>query len=150
MDFKVSKKEQRVYKNGLVEVLADNICDLYPIDGNDQRFVDQEIYIDGVLIKGEDRHNIIMDVEILDDEREELLDRAMFAVLKQRGADPTDPMDGIQWAEAVMGEVPPSLIVQQVSLAVQKEGPGVKVTPSTIKAGSKENLVFQVSLTNAT
>ena len=149
MDFKVSRKETRIQPDGPVEVLADNICDLYPVFGDDPRYDGQDIYIGQEKVTGEDRKNVIMDVETLDDDREELLDRAMFALLKQRGQDPVEPGDGVQWAEAVMGEVPPPAVIQQAHTSVSEEGPGVRAVPSTVKNGGKENLIFKITLTNA-
>jgi hypothetical protein len=149
MDFKVSRKERRLQPDGPVDVLMDNICDLYPIYGNDPRFAGQDIFIGQDRITGPDLANLIMDVEMLDDDREELLDRAMFAVMKQRGGDPVEPDDGIQWAESVIGEVSAPIIVQQVHKAVQEEGPGVRVTPYTVKNKNGENLAIKIELTNA-
>jgi hypothetical protein len=149
MDFKTSRKETRMQPNGPVDVLVDNICDLYPIFGNDPRYNGQDMYIGQNKVPDEDRKNIIMDVEMLDDNRTELLDRALFALLKQRGQDPIEPQDGVQWAEAVIGEVTAPVIIQQVHRAVSEEGPGVRVTQTTVKNGSKENLVFKIELTNA-
>jgi hypothetical protein len=149
MDFKVSRKERRIYKDGPVEVLMDNAIDLFPIFGTDPRFADEEIYIGQEKVTGLDRDNIIMDVEILDDGRDELLDRAMSAVMWQRGADPVEPDHGIQWAEAIIGEVPATTIMQQVDKTVREEGPGVQITPFIVKNGNKENLAFKISLTNS-
>jgi len=142
MDIKVSKKERRYQPEGPVDVLVDNVCDLYPIFADDSRFAGRVFY------NVEDKKSLIVDVEILDDEREELLDRAVFAIMKQRGNDPVEPDDGIQWAEAVLGEVFPAVILQQVSSAVAEEGVGVRVTPSTVKRGAKETLNFRAELTN--
>jgi hypothetical protein len=89
-----------------------------------------------------------MDVEMLDNSRKELLDRAMFALLKQRGQDPVEPGDGVQWAEAVIGEALPPVIIQQVHASISEEGPGVRAVPSTVKNGGKENLIFKITLTN--
>jgi hypothetical protein len=143
MDVKVSRKEVRNMPDGPVEVLIDNICDLYPIFGDSPLYDGQDVYA------GQDKENIIMDVEILNDDRAELLDRALFALLKQRGSDPVEPEDGIQWAEALIGEVPSPVIVRQVHDAVSEEGPGVRVTPSTVRNGDNGNLVFKIELTNA-
>lgn len=150
MDFKVSRKERRVYKDGPAEVLMDNSCDIFPIFGNDTRYDNQDIFISQNRITGTDRENMIMDVEILDDDRAELLDRAMFAVMKQRGIDPVEPDDGIQWAEAVIGEVPPPTIMQQAQRAVSEEGPGVQATSYTVRSSNRETLAFKINLTNFT
>ena len=149
MDVKISKKEKRTYKTGPVEVLLDNACDLFPLFGNNSLYDNQDIFIGQNKITGHDRENVIMDVEILDADKDELLDRSMFAIMKQRGNDPVEPNDGIQWAEAVLGEVPPPVIMQQAQKAVAEEGPGVKVTSYTVRNGDKETLVFKVDLTNA-
>jgi hypothetical protein len=146
MDVKVSRKETRLQPDGPVEVLVSNIFDLYPVFASDSRF----LY--GDLITGQDRKgmdDLIVDVEMLDDDRTELMDRSMFAQVKQRGLDPVEPQDGIQWAEAVIGEVPAPVIVQQVHASVSEEGPGVRAVPGTVVNNGKENLVFKIELTNA-
>jgi len=147
MDFRVSRKERRFQSDGAVEILLDNIFDLYPIFGDDKRF-DNVDFTFGATETVE-RADIIADVEILDDDRDEVLDRAMFALVKQRGGDPTDPSDGNQWAETVLGEVEAPLLIQQVHSSVSAEGPGVRSTPSIIRSGGKERLIFRVELTNA-
>jgi hypothetical protein len=149
MDIKVSRKETRLQPDGPVEVLVDNIFDLYLICADDHRYDGQDIYIGQDRISEQDRENIIMDVETVDGDRAELLDRSMWAVVKQRGGDPVEPDDGNQWAEAVMGEVIASVIVQQVHTSVGEEGPGVRAVPGTVVSNGKENLVFKVELTNA-
>jgi hypothetical protein len=73
----------------------------------------------------------------------------MFALVKQRGMDPVEPQDGVQWSEAVIGEVIAPVIVQQVHLSVSEEGPGVRAGPGTVINNGKENLVFKIELTNA-
>jgi hypothetical protein len=142
MDIKVSRKERRMMPYGPVDVLVDNVFDVFPVFANDTRF-------DGYDFEGQDRAHLIADVEILDDDRTELLDRALFALVKQRGADPVEPRDGIQWAEAVIGEVVVPVIIQQVHAAVSKEGPGVRAVPETVVHNGKESLVFKIELTNA-
>ena len=148
MDFKTSRKESRVMPEGKTDVLVDNTCDFYPIFADDLRY----IAVEGLPVKN--RENLIVDVEILNDTREELLDRALFAMMKQRGNDPIEPEDGVQWAEAIMGDVSPITIVQQVISAVAEEGPGVQAKTETFKTimpngAAKENLIFKLELTNA-
>jgi hypothetical protein len=101
------------------------------------------------LFIAEGLENYIVDIETLDDDRDELLDRAMFALVKQRGMDPVEPQDGIQWAEAVIGEVVAPAIIQQVHASVIEEGPGVRAVPGTVVSNGRENLVFKIELTNA-
>jgi len=142
MDFRVSKKETRRQPDGAVDVLVNNVFDLYPIFADDPR--SKEIND----IPQQDKKNFITDVEVLDNETAELLDRAMFAVVKQRGNDPTEPEDGNQWAEAIIGDVAAPELLQQVYSSVSKEGSGVRVTANTVKVGKKECLTFKVGLTN--
>lgn len=150
MDVKVSRKETRMQPEGPAEVLIDNVFDLYPVYADDPRYDGQDIYIGQERVLEQDRKDIIMDVEVLDNDRAELLDRAMFALVKQRGMDPLEPDDGIQWAEAVIGEVAAPVILQQISAAVSREGPGVRVIPGTAAVNGKANLIFKVVLTNVT
>jgi hypothetical protein len=145
MDFKVSRKEARLLPSGPAEVLVDNVFDLYPVFGDDKRYLGSE-YLE--TLTSEERRNLITDIEVLDDDREELLDRAMWAVVKQRGGDPVEPDDGNQWAEAVLGEVITPAIIQQVNASVGEEGPGVRVIPDTVLNNGKENLIFRVGLTD--
>jgi hypothetical protein len=149
MDVKVSRKETRMQQEGPVEVLVDNIFDLYPIYADDPLYDGQDIYIGQDRVSQQDRKNVIMDIETLDGDQVELLDRAMWAVVKQRGGDPVEPEDGVQWAEAVIGEIIAPVIVQQVQASVSEEGPGVRVVPETVVTGGKENLIFKVELTSA-
>jgi hypothetical protein len=127
MDLKVSHKERRLQPEGPADVLVDNIFDLYPVFDGD----------------------VITDVEILDDDREELLDRATFALLKQRGLDPTDPSSGVQWEEYLLEEVPAPVILQQVMTAVGREGPGVRAVAETVQSGNRSYTVFTIKLTGA-
>jgi hypothetical protein len=134
---------------GPVEVLVDNVFDLYPVFGDDPRYKDVDLFPGQAGVTDEERAGLIVDVEILDDDRAELLDRSMWAVVKQRGGDPVEPNDGNQWAEAVIGEVIAPVIIQQVHASVSEEGPGVRAVPGTVVNNGKENLIFKVELTNA-
>jgi hypothetical protein len=144
MDVKVSRKETRMQPEGPVEVLVDNIFDLYLICADDPRYGGQDIYTGQDRVSEQDRKNIIMDIETVDGDRAELLDRAMWAVVKQRGGDIVEPEDGVQWAEAVLGEIIAPVIIQQVQASVGEEGPGVRVVPDTVR----NNLIFKVELTD--
>jgi hypothetical protein len=130
MDFKVSRRERRTQPGGAVEVLMDNVCELY-------------------LICDKDDPDLIVDVETLDDDGAELLDRAMFSFVKQRGLDPLEPQDGVQWAEYAIGEVAAPIILSQVAAAVSREGPGVRVTTDTVYNNGAAYTTFKVLLTGA-
>ena len=130
MDLNVSRKEQRLEPSGLFDVLVDNVFDVYPLYDTDDP-------------------NLITDVEIIDDPRLELLDRSMWAMVKQRGGDPLDINDGIQWVEYLIGEIPATACLLQVNAAVQNEGPGVKASYETIMQNGEEQVLFKLTLTNA-
>jgi len=132
MDVKVSRKEYRLQPGspGGVEVLMSDIFDLYPVFSASDP-------------------DLIEDIEILDDPRVELLDRAMFAVIKQRGGDPLSLQDGSQWEEALLGEISVTTLLTQVHAAVLQEGPGVQSNFSTSVANGREYLSVNVSLTNS-
>lgn len=132
MDLKVSRKETRMQPDGPVEVLVSDIFDIYPLYSPTDP-------------------NLLMDAQFLDDPRTELLDRAMFATVKQRGANPLEPGDGVEWAEAVIGERTVPVIMQQIQQEISEEGPGVQVVYDTQTAGNgKKYFRFSVKLTNAT
>jgi hypothetical protein len=74
----------------------------------------------------------------------------MFAAVKQRGGDPIEAGSGVQWAEAVLGEVPTAVIMVQVQNEVRQEGPGVQVTFDTLAAITGQSFFqFAIKLTNA-
>jgi hypothetical protein len=114
----------------VVDVLVSNVTDLYPI------FEDEA-------------ESIISDVEILDDARLELLDRAMFAVVKQRGNDPLNLEDGNQIEECLMGEISPVALIGQISSSVAQEGPGVRISFDTGVVDGKEYLTVALTLVPA-
>jgi hypothetical protein len=144
VDIKISNKEKRTYSDGVAEVLLSNACDLYPIFGDNPIYNDQNIIVNQRLITNEARKNVIMDIEILNNDKIEQLDRATFAVMKQRGADPLELRDGIQWAELILGEIPYFIGLSQVQKAVAEEGTGVRSTMYTTKKGSKESLIVRI------
>jgi hypothetical protein len=150
MDVLVSRKEARLQPEGAMMALVDNIFDLFPVYANDSRVQDNQALQDYLAtVSEQDRENLIVDVEILDDPRDELLDRAMFALVKQRGMDPLEPSDGIQWSEYLLGEAPAPVILQEIAMSVGKEGPGVRAVPKTVQHGESSYTVFTIMLTNA-
>lgn len=130
MDVSVSRKIPRYQPSGNVLVLVSNVSDLYPVFSKDDE-------------------NLITDIEMLDDDREELLDQGMWAVLKQRGLDPLSPLDGNQYEECILGDITPVELTMQIMMSVLKVGPGVKVSFSSYVSGGREKLLAEVSLTNA-
>ncbi len=116
MDFKVTNKETiqqfvngRYYK---ADQITSDTFELFPVFGD---------------IKGNVNPNgeYIIDTVIINDPVAEKLDRAVFALTKQRGQDPLDKDDGVQWSQYALGEIPDAVLLKQVTEAVQQEGHGV-------------------------
>jgi hypothetical protein len=127
MDLRVSKKETRYLPVGQVEVLVPGAFDVFPI------------------FSAEDP-NLIVDVECITDEAEERRDRAEFSTIKQRGSDPLDPEDGIQWAESLLEEVSPDVIMFQIQEAVKRESPVTNVIfEARMDAGGVTRLVYSIT-----
>jgi hypothetical protein len=131
MDVKTSRKETRYQASGSVEVLMDNITDLYPVYSASDA-------------------NKITNVEILDDSRLELLDRAMWAVLKQLGNDPLNPDDGNPIEECILGEVSAIVLITKIAANVLAVGPGVQIDYSTSIVDGKEYLAISLTLVPTT
>lgn len=127
MDVKVSRKTPRYQPDGNVEVLMDNIFDLYPVFSPDDE-------------------NLITNVEVLDDAEEELLDQAMWAVVKQKGDDPLDLTDGNPHEECILGEVSVVAFETQIVSSVMAVGPGVVVDFSSYILDGKNYLTVLVKL----
>jgi len=130
MDVMTSRKEQRYQPEGIVQVVMDDITDFYPIFADEAQLV-------------------ITDLEMIDDPQTELLDRGMWAVLKQLGGDPLDPLDGNQIEECVMGEISAITLIAQITASVAEEGPGVQSSFSTYISDGKEYLTIGIKLTRA-
>jgi hypothetical protein len=131
VDVKVSKKEKRWQPDGVAEVLVDDVFDLYPVFGS---FVDP---------------NMITDIEMLDGTKEELLDRALFAVIKQRGEDPLLVADGVPWSEAILNELPTAVLLETIVRSVAEEGPLAVVEPIVGQVNGKSTLSIKVSIKDA-
>lgn len=129
MDLKVSRKETRYLPSGNVLVLMSSVYDLYPVFAED-----------GLTI---------LDVEVIDDERTELLDRAMWAAVKQYGLDPLNLTDGNQYEEVILGDTSVVALMAQIYANVVEEGIGVTVTFESYIANGREYLTPHVMLTNA-
>jgi hypothetical protein len=133
MDLKTSRKEKmpQPIPGSAVEVLVSDVFDIFPVyDTTDPL--------------------LIIDAEMLDDDQTELLDRSMFGCVRQRGQDPVNPSEGIQWSEALAEEVSVPVIMGQLTGSVQEDGPGVQIDFSTTPGPNGEpQFTFGLSLTNS-
>lgn len=107
-------------------------------DGDTERFVDN-VFDLKPLIEGEQ----IVNIELVED-TEELKQQAVFASLKQRGSDPLSMGDGVQWANAVIGEISGLVIMSQIKNEVNNVSPSCNVEFSL---SDKEKLSFTIEVT---
>lgn len=128
MDIRVSNKVTRYQPDGPVEELKDSVFDMYPI-----------MLPDGFGIA---------DIEILDGEAEESLDRGMFACIRQKGLDPTNPNEGIDWEGTITGEIPFTSVMSSLQEAVLDEGRGLQIAFDTATDDrGRAYLTFMLALT---
>lgn len=129
MDIKVSQKDRMYQPDGVVDVIVDGIFDFFLIEHTDefgQKWID--------------------DIEGIDDFFEEEKDRTVFAVLRQKGLDPMNIYEGVQWSETMMSEIPVPLLLQQIVDAAARESDYVNVSFETIIVGGQEQLSIRFNL----
>ena len=99
MDLKISTKERRIQKDGVIDVYVNNVFDLYPT------------YDETGLI--------IENVEALYETAEDLQQAALFASVMQYGSDPLNPTQGVRWAEYLLGEISEAILMADIKNAVE-------------------------------
>ena len=113
MDVKVYEKEEVYQPSGTAEVLTPDIIDIIP----DIQIIDGKEYISGcAIVEGNN----------------EIEQQCALATIFQRGLDPLDTEDGIQWSETLLGEVNVLQLMEQIIEAVSKVSLHVKVEFSTV------------------
>lgn len=170
MDIKVYQKEEVYQPSGTVEVLTPDIIDLIPIVTEEfstrdisnnvwtleqlQRIADVSVK-DGKLIINSDKvryengnlyvtltEEQIVSCEILEDGSHDLLEQeCALATIFQRGLDPLDTEDGIQWSETLLGEVNVLQLMEQIVEAVSNVSLHVAVDFSTVKTESGQSVL---------
>ena len=177
MDLKVYRKEEVIQPDGILNVVKPDIIDIYPelletgkvnlvkddvlsldmlkyyadIEIKDDKLIlnsDDIIYNDNVLylrIKGISLSN----ASILEDDSEELLlQECALATIWQRGLDPVEPEDGIRWTQALLGEVNPLQLIEDVNNAVENVTNSVAVEVGTVTSiNGQEYLSFKLRMT---
>ena len=177
MDLKVYRKEEVIQPDGILNVVKPDIIDIYPelietgkvnlvkdeilsldilkyyadIEIKDDKLEinsDDIIYNDNVLylkIKGISLSN----ASILEDNSEELLlQECALAIIWQRGLDPVEPEDGIRWTQALLGEVNPLQLIEDVNNAVENVTNSVAVEVGTVTSiNGQEYLSFKLRMT---
>lgn len=128
MDVKVYQKEEVKQPEGTIEVFKPSIIDMIPIET--------------VTREG----TTIVNFEVLEDGDKELLEQqCALATIFQRGLDPLDLEDGIQWSETLLGEVTPIQLIDQIQSAVASVTTSVIVEFDTVKdINGNELLVYKL------
>lgn len=128
MDVKVYQKEEVKQPEGTIEVFKPSIIDMIPIET--------------VTREG----TTIVNFEVLEDGSKELLEQqCALATIFQRGLDPLDLEDGIQWSETLLGEVTPIQLIDQIQSAVAAVTTSVIVEFDTVKdINGNELLVYKL------
>ena len=177
MDLKVYRKEEVIQPDGTLNVLKPDIIDIYPemLELISENPVQNEIWSldklqyladvkikDGKLIINSD--NIIYEngiiyikitedklynAQILEDDSEELLlQECALATIWQRGLDPVEPEDGIRWSQALLGEVNPLQLIEDINNAVENVTNSVAVEVGTVTSiNGQEYLSFKFKMT---
>lgn len=128
MDVKVYQKEEVKQPEGTIEVFKPSIIDMIPIE---------TVSREGTTI---------VNFEVLEDGSKELLEQqCALATIFQRGLDPLDLEDGIQWSETLLGEVTPIQLIDQIQSAVAAVTTSVIVEFDTVKdINGNELLVYKL------
>ena len=177
MDLKVYRKEEVIQPDGTLNVLKPDIIDIYPemLELVSENQVQNEIWSldklqyladvkikDGKLIINSDNiiykngiiyikitENKLYNAQILEDDSEELLlQECALATIWQRGLDPVEPEDGIRWSQALLGEVNPLQLIEDINNAVENVTNSVIVEVGTVTSiNGQEYLSFKLRMT---
>ena len=177
MDLKVYRKEEVIQPDGTLNVLKPDIIDIYPemLELVSENQVQNEIWSldklqyladvkikDGKLIINSDNiiyengiiyikitENKLYNAQILEDDSEELLlQECALATIWQRGLDPVEPEDGIRWSQALLGEVNPLQLIEDINNAVENVTNSVIVEVGTVTSiNGQEYLSFKLKMT---
>ena len=177
MDLKVYRKEEVIQPDGTLNVLKPDIIDIYPemLEIVSENQVQDEIWSldklqyladvkikDGKLIINSDNiiyengiiyikitENKLYNAKILEDNSEELLlQECALATIWQRGLDPVEPEDGIRWTQALLGEVNPLQLIEDINNAVENVTNSVIVEVGTVTSiNGQEYLSFKLKMT---
>ena len=177
MDLKVYRKEEVIQPDGTLNVLKPDIIDIYPemLEVVSENQVQNEIWSldklqyladvkikDGKLIINSDNiiyengiiyikitENKLYNAQILEDDSEELLlQECALATIWQRGLDPVEHEDGIRWTQALLGEVNPLQLIEDVNNAVENVTNSVAVEVGTVTSiNGQEYLSFKLRMT---
>ena len=155
MDVKVYQKEEVLQPSGVAEVLTPNVIDIIPVTVEtiatrevqnnvwsldllqrvaDVRIEDNRLIINSDNVRYENGNlyvtlteEQIVTCETLEDDSNDLIEQeCALATIFQRGLDPLDLEDGVQWSETLLGEVNVIQLMEQLVQAVSEVSLHVK------------------------
>ena len=117
MDVKVYKKEEVRQPSDTEYVYVPDVIDLIP----------------NIVTSPDTGEEIIAGAIELEDGSKELLEQeCAIATIKQKGLDPLDKEDGIQWSETLLGEVNVIQLMEDIQSAIEQTATSVVVVFDTV------------------
>ena len=117
MDVKVYKKEEVRQPSGTEYVYVPDVIDIIP----------------NIVTNTDTGEEIITGAVELEDGSKELLEQeCAIATIKQKGLDPLDKEDGIQWSETLLGEVNVIQLMEDIQSAIEQTTTSVVVVFDTV------------------
>ena len=170
MDIKVYKKEEVFQPSGEAQVLVPDVIDIVPIFAEvesshsirngvwsleqlktiaDVEVRDNKLIINSDKVRYENGNLYVtlteeqlINCEIVNDGTKELTEQeCALATIFQRGLDPLDTEDGIQWSETLLGEVNVLQLMEQIREAVSKVSLHVQVDFTTVTTDSGQQVL---------
>lgn len=117
MDVKVYKKEEVLQPSGTEYVYVPDVIDIIP----------------NIVTNPDTGEEIITGAVELEDGSKDLLEQeCAIATIKQKGLDPLDKEDGIQWSETLLGEVNVIQLMEDIQSAIEQTTTSVVVIFDTV------------------
>lgn len=117
MDVKVYKKEEVRQPSGTEYVYVPDVIDIIP----------------NIVTSPDTGEEIITGAVELEDSSKDLLEQeCAVATIKQKGLDPLDKEDGIQWSETLLGEVNVIQLMEDIQSAIEQTTTSVVVIFDTV------------------
>ena len=117
MDVKVYKKEEVRQPSGTEYVYVPDVIDIIP----------------NIVTNPSTGEEVITGAVELEDGSKELLEQeCAIATIKQKGLDPLDLEDGIQWSETLLGEVNVIQLMEDIQSAIEQTTTSVVVIFDTV------------------
>ena len=117
MDVKVYKKEEVRQPSGTEYVYVPDVIDIIP----------------NIVTNLDTGEEIITGAIELEDSSKDLLEQeCAIATIKQKGLDPLDKEDGIQWSETLLGEVNVIQLMEDIQSSIEQTTTAVVVVFDTV------------------